>query len=205
MRSNVSKWERRFRNREYPTDPEPSAVLRRYLPSCPEGRALDVATGTGRNAVFLAERGYEVDAIDQSRAGLEIARETATDRGVGGRINWIQADLSRYVFPPSAYDLVTISFYRPVDRLPDIKAALRDGGVLFVQHHLRSSEPTESGSSDDRYRFAANELLHAAIDLTVLYYAERSGVRDDGRRSATVELLARNSSGTNQTYPRIEE
>lgn len=200
----MTTWDERFRNEAYPTDPDPSPVLERYLDACPDGRALDVATGTGRNAVYLASDGYRVDAVDQSREGLRIARENARDRGVADRVDWIQADVGSYAFPPSTYDLVTISFYRPVDRLPDITESLTPGGVLFVQHHLRTDDAVEGGASGDRYRFASNELLHACLDLTVLHYTERTEVRDDGRRSAIAEIVARNSTGHHQSYPRID-
>lgn len=204
MSSRRSRWDERFERGEYPADPEPSPVLRRYLEACPDGRALDIATGTGRNAVFLATEGCRVHAIDQSRPGLRLARENARDRDVADRIDWIQADVGSYAFPPTTYDLITISFYRAVDRLPDIMESLTPGGVLFVQHHLRTDEPVERGSTDDRNRFAANELLHACLDLTILQYTERIERRDDGRRSAVVEAVARNSSGNRQSYPHIE-
>ncbi len=196
-------WDERFREGEYPQNPETSPVLRRYIDALPDGRALDVATGTGRNAVFLAAHGYQVDGIDQSRAGLEIARENAVDRGVADRTNWIQADVPTYGFPDATYDVITISFYRAVDRFPDITEALAPGGVLFVQHHLRTSDPVDSGPSGDRYRFAANELLHACLDLTVLYYDERTEERSDGRTGALTQILARNSTGHRQSYPRV--
>jgi SAM-dependent methyltransferase len=200
----MTTWDERFRSGSYPTDPDPSPVLRRYLDACPDGRALDVATGTGRNAVFLATEGYRVDAVDQSREGLRIAREHARERGVAARTEWIQADLDSYEFPESTYDLVTISFYRPVDRLPDITGALTSGGVLFAEHHLRTDDPVDGGPSGDRYRFAANELLRACLDLTVLHYSERTEVREDGTRNAVAEVVARNSSGHRQSYPEIE-
>jgi SAM-dependent methyltransferase len=200
----MTTWDERYRRGEYPTDADPSPVLRRYLDACPTGRALDLATGTGRNALFLASEGYRVDALDRSRAGLRLARESAREGDVADRIEWIQADAEEYEFPTGTYDLVTISFYRAVDRFPDIKAALAPGGVLFVQHHLRTDEDVAGGPDSDRYRFAANELLHACLDLTVLYYGERVEDRGDGKRSAVVEIVARNSSGQHQTYPRID-
>jgi SAM-dependent methyltransferase len=200
----MTTWDERFRNEEYPTNPDPSPVLERYLDACPDGRALDIATGTGRNAVFLASEGYRVDALDQSREGLRTARENARDRSVADRVDWIQADVGSYEFPPSTYDLVTISFYRAVDRFPDIKEALTPGGVLFVQHHLRTADPVESGPDGDRYRFASNELLHACLDLTVLHYTERTDVREDDHRSAIAEIVARNTSGHHQSYPEID-
>ncbi|MFB6353816.1 MAG: class I SAM-dependent methyltransferase [Halobacteriales archaeon] len=195
-------WDERFRRGSYPRDPDPSPVLRHYVDGFPDGPALDVATGTGRNALFLAESGHAVDAIDQSREGLRIARASAADRGVADRVNWIQADVSSFGFPERRYAAITISYYRAIDRLTDLKEALAPGGYLFYEHHLRSSEPTPSGPSSDRYRFAANELLHANLDLTVLYYDETTSENPDGERRANVRLLARRSSGTRQRYPR---
>jgi SAM-dependent methyltransferase len=196
-------WDERFASGSYPDDPDPSPVLQRYVESFPEGRALDIAAGTGRNAVFLAEQGYEVDALDQSREGLRIARETAAERGVADRLQCIQADAQEYAFPESTYAAVTISFYRAVDQFPDVKEALAPGGVLFVQHHLRSDDDYEVGPSTDRYRFASNELLHACLDLTVLHYSETTEVREDGR-SQVAQVVARNSHGPRQSYPAVD-
>jgi SAM-dependent methyltransferase len=198
----MTTWDERFRRGEYPVDLDPSPVLRDYVDAIPDGRALDVATGTGRNAVFLAEEGYAVEAIDKSRVGLERTRENARDRGVADNLDLLQVDVPSHSFPEERYDLVTISFYRAVDRFPDIKASLAPGGYLFVEHHLRSTEDTPSGPSTDRYRFAANELLHACLDLTVLYYDETTEERPEDRRRASARILARKSSGGRQSYPR---
>lgn len=201
----MTSWDERFRAGDYPTEPEPSPVLARYVEAFPDGRALDVATGTGRNAVFLAGEGYEVDAIDRSRAGLEITRERAADRGVGDRLSPIQADASSFAFPTEQYEAITISFFRAVDRFPALKEALRPGGVLFAENHLRTTDDAPVGPSSDRYRFAANELLCACLDLTVLYYDERTDEHHDGRSSATARIVARRTHGTRQSYPRVDD
>jgi SAM-dependent methyltransferase len=198
----MTTWDERFRQGDYPADPDPSPVLQRFIDDVPAGRALDVATGTGRNALFLAEEGYTVDAIDKSRVGLETVREHATERGLADRINLVQADVPTFAFPEQRYDLVTISYYRAIDRFPDIKEALAPGSYFFVEHHLRSSEPTPSGPSSDRYRFASNELLHACLDLTVLYYDETTEERPGDQRRANARILTRKSSGPRQSYPR---
>jgi len=198
----MTTWDERFRRGDYPRDPDPSPLLVEYVEEFPGGRALDVATGTGRNAVFLATEGYEVTAIDRSREGLAITRENARREGVADRLHPLQVDVPTFGFPEERYAVVTISFYRAVDRFPDIKEALVPGGYLFVQHHLRSTEPTPSGPGSDRYRFAANELLHACLDLTVLYYDEATEERPDDRRRASARILARKSSGGRQSYPR---
>jgi hypothetical protein len=123
---------------------------------------------------------------------------------VGDRLNLVQADVPSFDFPESRYDLVTISFYRAVDRFPDVKGSLVPGGYLFVEHHRRATDPTPAGPSGDRYRFAANELLHACLDLTVLHYDERT-TTSDGETAATAQLVARNSTGSRQSYPEIGE
>lgn len=198
----MTSWDERFTAGEYPRDPEPAAVLRRYVEGLPAGRALDVATGTGRNAVFLATAGYEVDAIDRSVEGLRIARENARERGVADRLHPILADVPSFSFPASRYDLVTVSYYRAVDRFPALREALVPGGYLFVEHHVRATEPTPTGPHGDRYRFAANELLHACLGLTVLHYEEGAEERAGGDHRVVARILARNSSGTRQSYPR---
>ncbi|ELZ84672.1 methylase involved in ubiquinone/menaquinone biosynthesis [Haloferax elongans ATCC BAA-1513] len=194
------EWDERFRDGEYPTDPDPSPVLRAHIETFPTGRALDVATGTGRNSLFLAERGYDVDALDFSEEGLRIVRERARETGVEDRIETIHADAETYEFPDNTYDVITISYYKTLDRLSDIKAALNSGGVLFYQHHLRSDPPATVGPRTDRYRLQSNELLRACLDLTVLYYEESTEQVDD-RTSATATVISRNTQGGAQSYP----
>jgi len=197
----MTSWDDRYRRGEYPEDPDPSPVLRQYVEAFQDAPALDVATGTGRNALFLAAAGHTVDAIDRSRVGLQQAESGALEHELNDRVNWIQADVGSYGFPRERYAAVTISYYRAVERFTDLKEALVPGGYLFVEHHLRSSEPTPSGPSSDRYRFGANELLHACLDLTVLYYDESTTTNPEGERRANVRVLARKSKGSRQAYP----
>jgi SAM-dependent methyltransferase len=195
----MSTWDERFREGEYPIDPDPAPVLQRYVEAFPDGRALDIATGTGRNAVFLADRGYTVDALDRSREGLEIARSNAEDRGVADNCTWIHADAYEYAYPEDTYDVITIRSFRILERLTDVKAALTAGGVLYYQTHLRTTEAMDYGPSD-RHRVGANELLRACLDLTVLHYREFT-TGENGHRGAYAQIIARNSSGHTQSYP----
>jgi SAM-dependent methyltransferase len=195
-------WDERYGSEEFRLPEEPSRPLRTFADAFPPGRAFDVATGTGRNALFLAEQGYEVDAVDVSGVALAEARERAAERDLDGHVDWIQADLDTYCAPESTYDVVSVSFYRALELLPDLKEALAPGGVLCYEHHLRSPE-ADRGPSDDRHRFRSNDLLRAALDLTVLHYEETTRVAD-GRTSAVATLVARNTSGGSQTYPRRE-
>ena len=198
----MSYWDERFRKGEYPMDPDPAPVLEQYVETFPGGRALDIATGTGRNAVFLAERGYTVDALDRSRVGLEIARENAQKRDVDEDCTWIEADALAYAYPQDTYDVITVRSFRVTDRLTDIKEALKPGGVLYYEDHLRTSEGFDYGPSDSR-RLGANELLRACLDLTVLHYREfRDGEAD--HRGAHAQVIARDSDGATQSHPHRE-
>jgi len=195
----MTSWDERFRQRSYPVDPDPAPVLEQYVETFPDGRALDIATGTGRNAVFLAEQGYTVDGLDKSREGLKIARENAQKRGVNDRCTWIQADAVEYAYPEAAYDVITIRAFQIMERLTDIKAALAPGGVFYYQPHMRTAGRVDYGPSD-RNRVGANELLRVCLDLTVLHYREFAD-GDEDHRGAHAQLIARNSSGHTQPHP----
>lgn len=178
MRGDRRRWDERYRTGEYSGPDGPTWLLEAVADALPSGRALDVACGTGRNARFLADGGWTVDAVDVSREALSRGRDRSSS------INWIQADMDSYCLPATTYDVVNVTFFDARSRLADLKAALAAGGVLCYHHHLLSS--TAEGGPSDRYRFASNELREACGDLTVLLYEERE---HDGR--AHVTLVAR--------------
>lgn len=199
----MTDWDERFREGRYPLDPDPDPILQRYVDSFPDGRALDIATGTGRNAVFLAEQRYTVDALDKSREGLTIARENAEKRGVEGDCTWIHADAFEYGYPENTYDVITVQAFQVLERLTDIKAALTEGGVLYYKTHVRTTESVDYGPSD-RHRVGVNELLRRCLDLTVLHYRECTTGGPD-HRGAFAQVIARNSSGHTQSHPDAED
>lgn len=157
-----------------------------------------MATGTGRNAVFLASQGHEVDGVDISREALSEAQRRAEEEGVD--VNWIQADLDESRIPKGRYSGITTSFYYDLNLLADLKEGLRRGGVLIYENHLRSEDDLDVGPTEDRYRFGSNELLRSCLDLTVLHYSERK-YELDGRTGAKATIVARKSSGASQSYP----
>lgn len=156
----------------------PAAVVREALADLPDGRALDVATGTGRNAIFLAERGWTVDALDLSRAMIERARARAEARSVP--VNWLLADADDYCFPAATYDVVTVSYFDARPALPAVIDALAPGGVLCYEHHLEAG----AEAPGPRYRFAPGELRAACSKLAIRRYDEDP----DGK---VVRLVAR--------------
>ncbi|WP_336343578.1 class I SAM-dependent methyltransferase [Halalkalicoccus ordinarius] len=181
MNDERERWNERYSEEEPPTDP--AAVLTEHVEELPDGRALDVATGGGRNAIFLAERGYAVDAIDISEAGLEIAHERAAERGVSDAIEFVREDVEEYELPREAYDVIVVTHYYSLNVVPALKRALAPGGVLLYEHRLRPP-----GDDSHRFRFRPNDLLRACLDLRIVRYDEPMEITED---EATVWLVAR--------------
>lgn len=135
-------WDRRYETADPVFLETPNRFLVGDLSGLRPGRALDLGSGAGRNAVWLAERGWTVTAVDFSEVGVAKARRLGAARGV--EVDWVLADLLEYEPPPSAFDLVLYLYVqlpeeerRPV--LAKAATALAPGGTLLVVgHHTRN-------------------------------------------------------------------
>ena len=181
------KWEKRYREGSYRARTHPTALLEEWLPRLPRGRALDVACGAGRNALFLAAAGYEVDAIDISSAALARAREKASQSGLD--VRWIEADLETDSLPDRSYDLIIVVRYTDAALVPRLISRLSDGGHLLYEQHLLTHCDVV-GPSSAGFRMEPNELLALAAGLRVLHYAEGLVEDPDGRIAALAQLVA---------------
>lgn len=182
-----ARWDRRYASGEYTPRSRPTPFLLEWLAHIPLGRALDVATGTGRNALALAGAGYQVDAVDISAVALGRAREEADRRGL--EANWIVADLDTDALPGDGYDLISVLRYRNPDLWPRLASALAPDGWILVEHHLQTSRDDVVGPSDDAFRLAPGELLRAFGDLRIVHYSERIEPADDGEASFVLARL----------------
>jgi len=135
----------------------------------PRGRALDIATGKGRNAIFLAEHGFDVVAIDVSPVALDEARQRAAGKSLS--ISWQQADLERIELPEATYDLVVDFNYLQRSLIPQIKAALKPGGHVIFETYLIGQEIL-GHPKNPAYLLRHNELLELFRDFRVLCYRE---------------------------------
>ena len=106
-----ASWDRRYDGSELVWTAEPNRFLVAETETLAPGRAIDLACGEGRNAVWLAERGWQAVGVDFSEVGLRKARELADSRGVN--VEWVAADLLDYHPDPQAFDLVLV-FYLQV-------------------------------------------------------------------------------------------
>ncbi len=156
-------------------------------PASPRGRALDVATGLGRNAIFLAGAGFHVDAVDFSPVGLRIARQRARRAGV--RVRWIEADFDTWQIPRARYALVVDAFYTNRKRLADLRASVKPGGVVLVETHLRSASRIRQGGHR-RYGVRRGELRRWFRDWEILAL-EEGHFADHGTLHALSRIVAR--------------
>jgi SAM-dependent methyltransferase len=133
-------WDERYSGSEFEWTTQPSQFVVRELAELPPGRALDLASGEGRNAVWLAERGWRVTGVDFSRVGVGKARRFAARRGVD--VEWILADLTSYQPPVGTFGLVLVAYLQlPASQRAEVLAraasALAVGGTfLMVGHDL---------------------------------------------------------------------
>jgi SAM-dependent methyltransferase len=135
------RWDERYAGAEFEWTRQPNQWVAAELAELPPGRALDLAAGEGRNSVWLAERGWQVTAVDFSGVGLNKGRKLAAARGVDeARIEWILADLGEYEPDQGSFDLVLVAYLQVGAELraavlARAAAALHPGGTLLVVGH----------------------------------------------------------------------
>ncbi len=169
-------------------DPSLAAIAAGLVP----GRALDLASGDGRNAIWLAARGWDVTAVDFSAVALDRARRSAETAGV--TIDWVNADLLAWHPEPRSFDLVAVMFLH----LPrqerhavyaNAAAAVAPGGrLVIVGHDLANLARGAGGPQDPEVLFTPAELAGDLEDL-VIERAETVS-RDVGEGRIALDALA---------------
>jgi tellurite methyltransferase len=187
----VADWDERYRQGLHATG-EPSRLLVRVAEELTPGRAMDVACGVGRHAVFLAERGWQVTAVDASRVGIEITRERARERGV--RVDARVADLERghFVIDAEGYDLICVFYYLQRDLWPQIRAGLRPGGTLVAAIHLHDDGADAQQGNPD-FLLQPEELRAEFNNWEITHYYETQLTDDDPgeHHRRTAEIVAK--------------
>lgn len=187
-KDDKNNWEQKYSADGYEPDRKPSALLTEWLDDRPPGSALDLACGTGRNALYLAGKGYAVSAIDASPRAIELAGQAARKEGL--KINWIVADLDDYAIR-GEYDLIVISFFYPDRNLvPSIIDALKKGGILLCENNMLSPSAPEEEARKHRFHLKPGELPQIFKALKVIRYQERRVDAEGGRSSYLASLAA---------------
>ncbi len=152
------KWDAKYSDGDHLIEKgEASFMLKRYYDKAPAKRALDVACGTGRNALFLAEHGFVVDALDISPVGLERLQDHAGQISGAGKVNCQVVDLDDYSPPEASYGLIVVTNYLNRPLIPKLAKALCDGGILVIDTFMADSQNGTRDFNPD-YLLRAGEL-----------------------------------------------
>lgn len=185
---DVRGWNERYRSRERreeDLDAAPTALLVEIASPLSPGKALDLACGAGRNALWLAEHGWDVTAVDGASAAIDILRERSIERHV--RIDARVADLAKhdYSIEPRVWDLVAMCYYLQRDLFEPAKEGVKPGGALVAIVHI-----TEGNEHSTATRLKRGELERYFESWEILHRYEGAS-RDPAHRRPVAEIVAR--------------
>jgi SAM-dependent methyltransferase len=208
MNETKAHWEEHYGERDRVWSGRVNVQFADVVADLTPGRALDLGCGEGGDAVWLAERGWNVVAVDISDTALGRAAEAAGTRGVADRIEFVQQDLSDG-FPDGTFDLISSQFLHSTVRLDRTSIlakaaqAIRPGGLLVIVDH--GSAPPWASKLDHVHEFPSAEEVVAALDLgdgeferVRVEAVERQAVGPEGQQRPWMDnvivLRRRNSS-----------
>jgi len=204
---DAQQWNERYAGEEPLFTADPSRFLGQEVAGVEPGRALDLGCGEGRNALWLAERGWHVTGVDFSDVGLAKAGRLAAARDVPAeRLDLVLCDLAAYDPPPDAFDLVLLMFVHPPPPerrrlLAAAAGALVPGGTLLVVGY-DVTNPTRGGAGgprDESILFTPDDLVAEVSPPLAVERAERlrvpvpppRGDGDDGGEAFAVDAIVR--------------
>lgn len=172
---------------------EPMPLLVSAAAKLEPGRALDLACGAGRHAVFLAERGWQVTAVDASLVGIRLGMEAARERRV--EVDWRVADLEANGFEieAEAYDLILVFYYLQRKLFSQLRTGVRKGGHIIAAIHMVDETPDIKPMNPD-FLLAPGELRAEFHGWEILHDYEGSPT-EGGHKRRSAEIVARKVMG----------
>jgi SAM-dependent methyltransferase len=162
-------WDERYRQ-DGDLIREPATFLVEQLDRLPPGRALDLAAGSGRNALFLAAHGYPTDAVDSSEVAVDKLRSFAQHDSLP--ITVTMAELPDYMISKNTYAVILNFYFLERKLFRSIKEGLIDGGMLLFETYTLE-QACFGRPRNHEFLLKPNELLHSFSDLHIIYYHER--------------------------------
>ena len=190
MGTDADMWDARYSAPDLAWGTDPNRRLVAEVSALPPGRALDLGAGEGRNAVWLASRGWAVTAVDFSRAGLERAAAMADDAGV--QLELTVADVTTYEPAGAAYDLVILMFLQlPNPPLDDVveraaRAVAPGGTFLLIAHDRTNLEHGYGGPQNPAMLIRVDDVVAhlEGFDIALAEPFERVVSTDAGEHTA---------------------
>lgn len=181
------KWNARYAEPGDSSEEIPIPFLVESLDQLGSGKALVLAAGRGRNAVFLAEQGFDVTALDVSEKGLEQCQALAEARGV--RLKTVAADLDDFDLGKANYDLITMIYFYQPSLFPGVRRALKAGGHFLFQTF--STEHAEVGTFGPRNPafLASKETIRDAFKGDTIKICNEVVLQEDDDTEAVIQSL----------------
>jgi len=189
----IRDWDKRYRLGEHAASDlhaGPTPLVVNTASGLRPGKALDLACGAGRNAIWLAEHSWEVTAVDGAPSAIEILQARARERSL--KIEAVVADLENDEFKiePSRWDLVLMCYYLQRNLFEPAKRGVAPGGVLIAIVHMN-----EPGEADGPFRLRPGQLAQYFAGWEILHL--REGKADDpAHQRAVAEIVARKPAGS---------
>ena len=181
-------WDERYRTAARPAedfDAAPTPLLVKTARQMRPGRALDLACGTGRNALWLAQQGWRVTAVDGSQAAIATLGERASVVQLSIERHTADLEKGEFRIGRAQWDLIAMCYYLQRDLFEPAKEGLVCGGVVLAIVHI-----TEPGEAPGRTRARPGELAEYFQDCEILHYFEGLP-SDEAHRRAVAEIVAR--------------
>jgi len=184
----IEDWDARYRTGERAAEDSlapPTPLVVQFAAAVPTGKALDLACGTGRNAIWLAEHGWDVTAVDGSAAAIEILERRVDGRGFS--VHTQVADLERLEFhiEPRSFDLICKCYYLQRSLMPAVLEGVRTGGMAIAIVHL-----AEAGE-ETTYKHAAPGELRSFFEGWEILHDYEGAPRDPAHKRSVAEIVAR--------------
>lgn len=185
MPTRIEEWDQRYRAGEQVLA-RPVPLVVEFTSALAPGAALDLASGPGRNALYLAERGWRVTAVDGSSTAIELLRRS--NPSIDARL--VDLETGEFELSPQGFDLVLSCYYLQRNLIPAMQSALRTGGLLIMIARLADAgqlqgTPTRACPGELRAFFDGWRVLH--------YWEGERGALD--HRHAVAEVVAQNPAG----------
>ena len=184
----IHEWNKRYRLREHAKsdfEAPPTPLLVRTAEALTPGKALDLACGAGRNALWLAEHGWEVTAVDGASEAIKILQVRAAERGLPIEARVADLEKGEFEIEPSRWDLIAICYYLQRNLFEPAKRGVKPGGILISIVHI-----AEPGQTPTPHSLRPGDLEGFFKGWEILYRHEGMA-SDAAHRRAVAEIVAR--------------
>jgi SAM-dependent methyltransferase len=178
------KWDERYGSDEYYFGKDPNDFFKEEIDKLNRGKILLIGDGEGRNSVYAAKLGWQVDSIDISPAGKQKALSLAAENNV--EINYIVEDAIKYEYPENCYDAVAIIYFHVKEELRElidhkILNSLKNNGsiimIVFAKEHLKNKN---GGPSNPERLYELSDIAESFIDLEFKLFRKEKSNRNKG-------------------------